>query len=124
MAVSVVMRYWVFEQINGYIEALPELLIDLYEHSIRDLEHDFGDALVEVVLLSLLKTEPREPPSFEDVRKQFSTHAQAAKLPDLLEALRELLRLSPVATGVVLPKGELREAIGKRYNGTQTNCQD
>ena len=113
------MRYWVFEQINGYIEALPELLIDLYEHSIRDLEHDFGDALVEVVLLSLLKTEPREPPSFEDVRKQFSTHAQAAKLPDLLEALRELLRLSPVATGVVLPKGELREAIGKRYNGTQ-----
>jgi hypothetical protein len=119
VAVSVVQRYWVFEQINGYVEALPEILSDLYHHSIRNLEHDFGDQLVEKVLVYLLETEPRYPPTFENVAKQFSSHADSAKVSNLLEALRELLRIAPIATQIVLPQGELREAIGKRYDGSQ-----
>ena len=54
VATIIVQRYWVFEQNNSYIEALPEDLLGLYGLSIRNLEQDFGESMVETMLLLLI----------------------------------------------------------------------
>ena len=118
VAASIVQRYWVFEQNNGYIEALPERLSELYAYSIRDLEADFGENLVEKVLVLLIKANPMEAPTFEEMKDKFSSGPSAHvadTLSSLFHALRELLRISPAASRCALVDLELAEAIRKRY---------
>ena len=115
VAASVIERYWVFEQNNGYFEALPEELSGLYAHTIRILEEDFGAELVEEILVMLAERETHGSLSFLETKNKFSSDAAALqRIPALFDALRELLRIAPAATQCLIADDELRAAIRQR----------
>ena len=121
-AVSVVQRYWVFEQNNGYVEALPEELSGLYIHSIRNLENDFGPEFVQKTLLMIISTEHQHTLTFEELQQKLSREGEDAKsqelqrIHELFDVLRELLRLAPTASRCITADEELKNAIRFRYS--------
>ena len=73
---------------------------------------------MEEVFLLLINVDPIDAPTFEHLQEKFSRNASAQvaqKVPFLLEALRELLRIAPAASRCALTDFELKEAIRERY---------
>ena len=101
---TIISRFWVFEQNNGYFEALPDLLSDLYIYALRHLEDDFGEDLVSQVLVLIVNSGAASPKTFSDLDRTFASNPQISAL---LQALRELLRLAPAATHCELHDDEL-----------------